>query len=309
MRRHVVTSALALSLAATALTLGPPAGAETPEHAGSSARTAARADGCLVGVLGVDSQRRVRYELFRDGVLDRSQVSAEPLPFDVTAWGVYAASYRTTATPPGAPPAPVAWTLQLNAVTADGTPRNVAIRRNETALTVGRVRSFDQGSFRPRLFADGEGTSYAYAVQGDALVRSTLTRPGGAYKFSRPVQVATGFGDWTSLQVGTLQEAQGRISELLYGTTAQGELMRVVVPVDHPGRARVRRLAATGYAGVTELVFGGCSRMHGAHALVAVSPETGTATYTTIRRPYSKPKAQLRGPLTGVSDWSLTAAF
>ena len=200
-------------------------------------------------------------------------------------------------------------TLRLDAVTADGVPRNVAVEQSRTRVAIGRVQKYDQRSFTPRLFADG-GTFYAYTVEGGSLVRWGLYRGrDGRVRYDHPVRVGKGFRSWSSLQVGTYGAVRGVQSEIVYGTTTAGELHQVAVPLKHPTRARDRVLASSGYAGVTEMSWGRCGKDYRDDVLVSIDPVANRADWTTIEEATTRPRATLRGPVTGETDWNLSAAF
>ena len=142
------------------------------------------------------------------------------------------------------------------------------------------------------------------------MKRWVLTRSsGGDVRYARPSRVGKGFGDVTSLQAATYTKVRGVESEILYATTTSGQLLQIVVPLDRPSRARVHKLAPSGYEGVTELAWSLCNNKDDHHALVAVDPVGNRATWTTIKHAFSRPKAQLRGEVTGATDWHLGAAF
>ena len=82
-----------------------------------------------------------------------------------------------------------------------------------------------------------------------------------------------------------------------------------MVPYEHPNRARVDKLASSGYEGVTELAWSYCNSDPSHHTLIAIDPTGNRATWTTIKRAFSRPAAKLRGDVSGVSDWNLSAGF
>jgi hypothetical protein len=295
MRRHATAALTALATAGVGASLLVPvsAQAETAETA-----TVARAQrACTLGVVGFDSRRQVRIYLVKDGRVVRDQLSTTALPFDVTAWGYYDNKGDKTRT------------LRLNTVTADGTPRLVSIKQSKAKVKLGKAPAYHQKRFRPALFADG-GTFYAYTIDGGRMKRWGLYRlRDGGLRFEHPVRVGGHFKSWTSLQAGAYGSVHGVRSETLYGTTSQGELRQVVVPFKHPGHAKVRKLAASGYQGVTELSWGRCGPHYRLDVLVAIDPAANQATWTTITRPRAKARATLRGPVTGASDWDFSAAF
>ena len=292
MRRWAMTTALVL--AASALLAAPAdalreGGPATAERGGLT---------CEIGVVGFDSGHHVRSDLFTNGRLEQSRTSSESLPFDVTAWGWFSSSGTAKRN-----------TLRLNAITADGTPRNVTLKRTPHSVKIGHVTKYQQSSFTPRLYADG-GTYFAYTIDGSTMKRWVLTRSsGGDVRYARPSRVGKGFGDVTSLQAATYTKVRGVESEILYATTSSGRLLQIAVPFERPSRAHVRKLARTGYRGVTELAWSYCNNKRDYHALIAIDPAGNRATWTTIKRAFNRPKAKLRGDVTGVSDWNLTAGF
>ncbi len=59
--------------------------------------------------------------------------------------------------------------------------------------------------------------------------------------------------------------------------------MQVAVPLDRPGRARVKRLAKSGYEGVTEMSWGRVrTEVQPYDVLVAIDPVGNRASWTTI---------------------------
>ena len=292
MRRTTCTAALVLI---ASVLLAAPAEAMHETGSGAAARGGLT---CPIGVVGFDSGHHIRSDLFTNGTLEVSRTVSEALPFDVTAFGYFSESGTDKRN-----------TLQLNVISTDGVPRSVVLKRTPTAVKVDKVKKYQQGSFAPRLFADG-GTFYAYTVNGSTMKRWTLTRfRNGDVRYAQPTKVAGGMGDLTALQAGSFAKVHGVESELLYAATASVQLLQFVVPIAHPNRARVHKLAPTGYAGVTELAWSYCNDKRDYHALIAIDPVANRATWTTVKRAFTKPKSKLRGDVTGVSDWHLTAGF
>jgi len=291
MRRTITTSALVLAT----ILVAAPAEAVRESDEGATARGRLH---CEIGVVGFDSAHHVRSDVFTNGRLVQSRTSRETLPFDVTAWGYFDSSGTERRN-----------RLRLNAITADGVPRRVTLNRTPRGLRIGKVRKYQQRSFTHRLYADG-GSYYAYTVDGGTMKRWALTRfRDGDERFAHPVKVRGGLGELTSLQAGTFGEVHGVESEILYATDTAGRLLQVVVPVKHPSRARVHKLARSGYAGVTELAWSYCGDQRDHHALIAIDPAGNRATWSTVRHALTRPRATLRGDVTGVTDWNLAAGF
>jgi len=283
-----------LVLAASAVLAAP---AEAIHEAGPGAAARGKL-ACEIGVVGVDSGHHVRSDSFTNGRLVQSRVSSGTLPFDATAFGYFDGSGTAKRN-----------TLRLNVIAADGVPRSVVLKRTPRTVKVGKVKKYQQKSFSPRLYADG-GTFYAYTLSGSTMKRWALTRfRDGDVRFARPTKVRGGLGDLTSLQAASFTEIRGVESEILYATTQRGQLLQIVVPFAHPNRARVHKLARSGYEGVTELAWSYCNNQRDHHALIAIDPAGNRATWTTIKNAFTRPKAKLRGDVTGVTDWNLSAAF
>jgi hypothetical protein len=292
MRRTTCTAALVLTASAL---LAAPADAMRETGSESTARGGLT---CPIGVVGFDSGHHIRSDTFTNGKLDQSRTTSEVLPFDVTAFGYFGSSGTAKRN-----------TLQLNVISADGVPRSLVLKRSPTSVKVGKIKEYQQSKFAPRLFADG-GTFYAYTLNGSTMKRWALTRyRDGDVRYAQPTKVGGGFGDLTALQAGSFAKVRGVESELLYATTVSGQLLQIVVPLAHPNRARVHKLATSGYEGVTELAWSFCNDQRDYHALIAIDPVGNRATWTTIKRAFTRPKAKLRGDVTGVSDWHLTAGF
>ena len=291
MRRLASTTALVL--AASALLAAP---ADAMREDGGQAADRGRLS-CPIGVVGFDSGHHVRSDTFTNGLLEQSTTSSKALPFDVTAWGFYDSSGTEKRN-----------TLRLNVIAADGVPRSLVLKRTPHSLKVGEVKKYQQRSFTPRLYADG-GTFYAYTVSGSTMKRWTLTRfRDGDVRYERPTKVGR-FGDLTSLQAASFTKVHGVESELLYATTSRGQLLQIAVPFDHPNRARVHKLAKVGYEGVTELAWSMCNGKRDYHTLIAIDPVGNRATWSTIKNAFTRPKAALRGAVSGVTDWNLSAGF
>jgi hypothetical protein len=253
---------------------------------------------CPIGVVGFDSGHHVRSDTFTNGRLDQSRTSSKALPFDVTAFGYLDGSGTEKRN-----------TLRLNMIAADGVPRSLVLHRTPGSVKVGKVKKYQQRSFAPRLYADG-GTFYAYTLGGGTMKRWALTRyRDGDLRYARPTKVGGGFGDVTALQAGSFAKVRGVESEILYAATSSGQLLQIVVPLNRPNRARVHKLAKSGYEGVTELAWSFCNNQRDHHALIAIDPVGNRATWTTIKRAFERPKAKLRGEVTGVTDWNLSAGF
>ena len=291
MRRLASTTALVL--AASALLAAP---ADAMREDGAPGRRSRQA---LVpdrrGRLRQRPPRPLRHLHQRPAAPERHQ--RKTLPFDVTAWGYYDSSGTEKRN-----------TLRLNVIAADGVPRSLVLKRTQHSLKVGKVRKYQQRSFKPRLYADG-GTFYAYTLNGSTMKRWSLTRfRDGDVRFARPTKVGR-FAGLTSLQAASFAKVHGVESELLYATTSRGQLLQIVVPFDHPNRARVHKLAKAGYEGVTEMAWSMCNGQRDYHTLIAIDPVGNRATWTTIKNAFTRPKAKLRGDVTGVTDWNLSAGF
>lgn len=293
--RRLLGTTTALALAVGSVLLAAPADAMRETGSGATARGGLT---CPIGVVGFDSGHHIRSDSFTNGKLDQSRTTSEVVPFDVTAFGYYRLSGTAKRN-----------TLQLNVISADGVPRSLVLKRTPKTVKVGKIKKYQQSRFAPRLFADG-GTFYAYTVNGSTMKRWALTRyPDGDVRYARPNKVGGGFGDLTALQAGSFGKVRGVESELLYAATASGRLLQIVVPIAHPNRARVHKLAKSGYEGITELAWSYCNDTRDYHALIAIDPVGNRATWTTVERALTRPKAKLRGDVTGVSDWNLTAGF
>jgi hypothetical protein len=293
MRRSAVLTTLAL--AASTLLLAQPASAMRPLDAQPSRDRAAKLS-CPTAVFGVDSTGRLTYDEVKNHKVITSTRSKAKLGFDVTAWGFYDSTKRT---------------IRFDTVTDSGTPRRVSA----TVTTKGKIAlagstKYSQSNFEPRLFADNFGY-FAYTVDNRGkLARWSLTRyPDGRTKFAQKVGLGSGYDDLTSLQSSAVYEIKGSLREVLYGTTAGGALVQLVVPVKKPLSYKKRTLAVTGYAGVTELSWSYCNDKGDYHSLIAVDGDAGTATWTTIKDAAGKPNATLHGAVAGGKGWDLVAAI
>jgi hypothetical protein len=295
MRR--VAGLTTLALAVSTLALAAPASAmPEPDAPGTTDRARLV---CITGVVGVDAKRRVRYDTVRNGKVVDATRSNDRLGFRVTGWGLYESVSSDQARQ-----------LVLNSVTTRGIPQQVRI----TLSRKGRItnlgsRKIRNRSFEPKLFADGYGY-YAYVVERGKLLRYSLFRyPDGHFEYGGKLKIDAGFGDLTSLQVTTYTQIKGVTKEVLYATTEAGELLQLQVPVKKPGRLKVRTLATTGYAGVTEMSWTLCNGDRDHIGLVAIDPAAGTATWTTVKDPYGRPRTTFRGEITGGADWNLSAVY
>ena len=290
MRRLASTTALVLTASAL---LAAPADAMRADGAQAAARGKLS---CPIGVVGFDSGHHVRSDTFTNGQLRQSRNQQQDTPLRRHRLGLHSSGTEKRNT------------LRLNVIAADGVPRSLVLKRTQRSLKVGKVRKYQQRSFKPRLYADG-GTFYAYTVDGSTMKRWALTRfRDGDVRFARPTKVGR-FGGLTSLQAASFTKVHGVESELLYATTSRGQLLQIVVPFDHPNRARVHKLAKTGYEGVTEMAWSMCNGQRDYHTLIAIDPVGNRATWTTIKHAFTRPKAKLRGDVTGVTDWNLSAGF
>jgi hypothetical protein len=246
--------------------------AEAMHETGSGAGSGSTARGglnCPIGVVGFDSGHHIRSDTFTNGTLDQSRTTSEVLPFDATAFGYFSSAGTEKRN-----------TLQLNVISKDGVPRSVLLKRTPGSVKVGKVKEYQQSSFTPRLFADG-GTFYAYTVNGATMRRWVLTRfRNGDVRYAQPTKIAGAMSDLTALQAGSFVKEHGVESELLYAV-AGDQLLQIVVPIAHPKRARVHKLAPSGYAGVTELSWSYCNDKRDYHA---ASPSTPSPTGPRGRR-------------------------
>lgn len=296
MRRSTVLTALAVT--ATSLVLAAPADAMPAD--GPTGHDRAAKLTCYAGVAGVDSNRRVVYYSLKNGKVTDITRSKGKLGFPVDAWGFFDADETKGG----------GRTLTLDAVTPSGTPRQVTITQEKSGrITKLASRALDQDGFEPDLFAEGYGY-FAYTLEGSKLFRYSLNKlPSGKIRYGSRTKLAAGYADLTSLQVATIEKVKGVAKEIVYGTTAEGALLQMQVPLKKPGKLKVRRLADTGYAGVTELVWSACDDDYDPFELVAIDPKAGVATWTTIVDPVGKARTTLRGEVTGGKGWDLTASY
>ena len=253
---------------------------------------------CVTGVIAVDSTGHVRVDSVRNDRVTESQRSTAALPASVTGWGLY-----DTQTTNGGQ------ILRLDAVTADGTPRRVTLDLTDGKVGVESSR-YDQSGFAPRLFADGYGF-HAYTVNdAGKLQRWSLTRFGnGDLRFADKVTVGSGYADLTSLQASTFFTHKGVEREYLYATTTGGALQQIAVPVSKPRKEKVRTLKPSGYEGVSELSWSTCNGKDHYASLIAINPSANTATWTTVQSSFTRPRAKLRGAVSGAADWNLSAVY
>jgi hypothetical protein len=297
-RTHVLSAVAAIGL----LAAGGPAHSVARDDLGEHGRgQLAGKLKCVTGVVAVDGTGHVRVDQVRNDRVSDSRRSTDALPATVTAWGLYDAQDAQ-----GSGNGEV---LRLDAVTADGAPIRVALDLGKGKVGVESSR-FDQSGFAPRLFADGYGF-YAYTVSDSGkLQRWALTRFGNDdLRFAEKVNLGSGYADLTSLQSSRSFTHKGVEREYLYATTASGALKQISVPLKKPRKEKARTLKASGYEGVTELSWSTCNGNDEYASLIAISPGTNTATWTTVRSSVSHPRAKLRGPVTGAADWNLSAVY
>jgi hypothetical protein len=289
MRRTVVLpTVMALELL---LSLGASASGATDDGRMLAARLR-----CITGVVAVDTTGHVRVDEVRNDRVTDSRRSSDTVPTAVTAWGFYDSGDSGAV-------------LRLDAVTSDGTPRRVSLDLTKGTIGVESSR-YDQSAFAPRLFADGFGF-YAYTVSDSGkLQRWSLTRfRNGDLRFADKVTVGSGYADLSSLQSSTSFTHKGVEREYLYATTTGGALKQIAVPLKKPRKEKVRTLKPSGYSGVTELSWSTCNGNDEYTSLVAISPSTNSATWTTVRSSVAHPRAKLRGPVSGGTDWNLVAVY
>lgn len=295
MRRSAVLTTLAL--AASTVVLAQPAHAMKPLE---QSRTAAKAKvECVTGVVGVDSERHVRYDTVRNNKITNLSRSKAKLGFDVTAWGFF--DSETTGKKR---------VLRLDAVTTKG-PRRIAISftGDKDKITDLASTKYEPKDFKPDVFADGAGY-FGYTVEENKLVRWSLTRgSSGSVYWARESEIGTGYGSLTALTSTAFYTIKGVVKEVLYGVFADGSLAQIQVPFKKPQKTKVKYIASTGYAGVTEMSMSICNDKSDYHSIVAIDPVAGTATWTTVQDITGKAKATLRGEITGGADWNLSAVY
>lgn len=289
--------ALVLALTGSSLLVAPGASAmPTPLEPGAAAQAKVR---CSTGLTAVDTEGRVRSQLFLNLRLREDLKRSGRLRGGVRAFGFFSSTSRGERNQ-----------LQLTAVTASGRPQLVTLDRTKSTVRVSGVRKFAQRGFTPRIFTDGY-SFYAYTVDGDALKRWTLQRDRqGRIRYADPTRLGSGFGDVTAMTPAGIGTPGGVRTEALYATRADGSLTQIRVPLEgRRPKARTVEVATTGYAGVTGLAWSICSKPKGGHSLIAVVPGENRASLTAIARVGSKaPRATLVGDLQGVDDWNTLVA-
>jgi hypothetical protein len=296
MRRTTLLSSLAL--AATTLALAGPATA-MPDH-GEHGPAAKAGLTCYAGVVGAESDKHVRYDSIKNGKVTGSVRSKARLGFPVTAWGFF----DLTSTKSGGA------VLRLDAVAKNGVPRQVSITQDKKGkiIALGST-AFDQKSFEPDLFTEGDGY-YAYTIDNGVLKQWVTTRlRNGKLKYTHPVKIGNGYDAVTALQATYIYKDKGVVKEIAYATTSEGALLQLDIPQKKPQKTKTKVLADTGYAGVTELVSSFCNEDREHIWLAAIDPAADTATWTTVKDVLGKPTATLQGEITGSKGWDLTAAF
>ena len=294
--RRSSTVLTTLALTASTLVLAQPASAVPPLD---DAPTAARAGKpkCTTGMVLATEDGSVRYDVISQDEVTGSRKSAGKLPFDAEAWGYFGQTDTKKTT-----------IFRVNTVTPKGM-RQVSLNfTGSKKIGLSSIKYAPQSNFKPRLYADNY-TYYAYIVtKGGDLQRWTLTRyPSGAIRYASKVKIASGYDSLTSLQATDVFTLKGVSKEVLYGTTEEGALLQITVPLKKPTNEKVRTMLDTGYAGVTELSWSTCNDQPDYTSLVAVDPELGTATWTTIKDSNSKPKPTIQGAVTGGDFTGVTA--
>jgi hypothetical protein len=303
MHRKTLVTAACGAVAVLALGLTGPAQARTLDRADSNGSSSARAQArlsCPGGVVGVTDDRHVASYTIKNDKVQDTRVSDRALGYDVDAIGYFDSSSTRRKS-----------LLKLDAVAANGVPRKLTVTfpSNSDAVKLSSS-AYDQTGFHPRLFADGFGY-YAYTVNGSGVLqRWTLTKyANGDVRFAHKVKVGGGYGSLTSLQASTTFKKRKTVREYLYATTSSGALKQIAVPLRKPGRESVKRLRRSGYDGVTELVWTVCNHDFTHTSLIAIDPVADTATWTTIKRSSTRPRATLHGQMRGQADWNFTAAY
>ncbi|WP_372733515.1 hypothetical protein [Nocardioides sp.] len=284
-----------LAVIASILTPGSAATAMRPFDAtGTQAKAGLN---CPAGLVGLGADRRMHYYSINNGRVQRITKSSNRLSYRATAWGFYDSSTTKKKR-----------VLRLNTVAKNGVPRLVTATFTSNRITLSS-KNYRQRGFKPDQFADGY-TYYAYTIAGSKLLRWTLTRfANGSIRFAKRTTLGSGFGKVTSLQTSSVYKIKGASKEVLYATTADGGLLQIAVPLKNPTRAKVKTLATTGYAGVSEMAWSICNKDDTHHYLIAVDRAAGSATWTTISQATTKPEATLHGKVKRGKKWDLVAAF
>lgn len=283
MRHRAVLTALALI--APTLVLAVPAAAVPPlDDARSSER--AKKPKCATGLVIATSDRRVRYDIVEQDKVTASRRARGKLGFKVRAWGFYndIDGKKTDV-------------FQLNAVTSKGERKVSLSFTGNKPIGLSSTPYTNTRGFKPVLFADGY-TYYAYIVtRSGQLQRWTLTRfSSGKVRYASRQVLARGLSELTSLQATTTFKLKGSHREVLYGTTAEGALLQLTIPLKNPGRTKIRTIIEGGLEGVTELAWSTCNGDLDHTSLIAVDPEAGHARWVTVKDSNSKrPKATIRG--------------
>lgn len=204
-------------------------------------------------------------------------------------------------------------TTIYHVLTEDRRPALLSLKsRNKTGdVFEYRVDLSDTKSLRARTFTSPSGF-YVFTGRNDgSVVRYTNTRRrDGATVYADKTEVLPkGSPVLDSLQYVTTRKVSGVRTYLFVGTTRDGALVRLSVPVKKPGKAKLRTISASGFDGVREISPGFCDGKRNSLPLVLSNPAAGTASWVVVSAFTREVTATEPTLVTGAEGWDFEAVL
>jgi hypothetical protein len=294
--RPVLSAVLvAATLAGTSLASPAPAigAANVSERAGLN---------CPVGVRGFTSDGRLVSRSLDNDTVTSDKISANALSFRPRAIsGV------------GGREIEGGFEESFTSISADGRTRVITLTQlaAEETTTVS-VTPMRNRNFYQRLLVSASGY-YEYMVSGRGVLNrwTTAQDARGRIFFTNPVLVRKGLGNLKTLTYSWTMRIDGRKTDVLWGTTKQGALVQLQIPVRNLGKSELRTVKRSGFKDVTGLSASFCNQNPAHLTFLAIEAGNNRARWFTLRNQVSPKAANLvnHGVVAAGVNWRIRAVI
>ena len=287
-------------LSATLSFSGPAEALSVPSDVGASPQPSKLS--CPLQLIGVNDARRLVIRLVTNATIDEEKTTGV-LPFDPKAMALF--DFKALSR---------GYRVGVRAISPGHSPSVFKVTQLDSrpGLTYTNERMLN-AAFNPHVFA-GSGGYFVFAVSpnGKVVKRwSTLEDRRGRLTYDDHKLVTTHAPRIQTLSFSIRKKLDGVTTDVLWGTTVDGGLIQLRVPVDHPARAKVVTVKQSGFDSVTGLSMSYCGQHPSTLSFVAIDRAANAATWYTLVNQFSPRAKNLvdRGLVGDGADWHLHATF